>query len=90
MAIKVIKPWKDPDRFYYAFDTESRGNYGVGKTPEKAKESLAERQKRKSEILLDFNNLEVFVPDTREYMAGLISRRWDEIEKIREEIRRNA
>jgi hypothetical protein len=90
MVIKVIKPWKDQDRFYYAFDTESRGNYGIGKTPEKAEENLMERQKIKSQVLLEFNNLEIFMPDTREYMAGLISRHWEEIEEIRKEIRKDG
>jgi hypothetical protein len=49
-----------------------------------------ERQKLKSKILCDFNDLEVFVPETRDYIAGLISRRWIEIKKIRKEIRKHA
>jgi len=55
-----------------------------------AEKSLLERQEIKDIVLRDFNDLEVFSDiETREYMAGLISRHWDEISKIREEIRKN-
>jgi hypothetical protein len=72
------------------FDTESPGNYGIGTSLEKAEKSLRERQVKKSEILRDFNNLEIFAPEAREYIAGLISRNWERIEEIREEIRENG
>jgi hypothetical protein len=86
--IKFHKPVKE--RIIYAFDDEAPGNYGTGDTMEKAEQDLRWKQIKKSEILQDFNDLEVFAhQETREYMAGLISRNWEEIKKIREEIREN-
>jgi len=86
--IKFHKPVKE--KLIYAFDDESPGNYGTGDTMEKAEQDLRWKQIRKSEILQDFNDLEVFSQETREYMAGLISRNWKVIEKIRKEMRKDA
>jgi hypothetical protein len=85
VMIKWIRPWKDTK--FYVFDTSNPGNYGIGTSLEKAEKNLQKRQKIKSEILKDFNDFEIFTPETRDYIAGLISRNWEAIEKIRKETR---
>ena len=83
MVITVIKPRKE--KIYYAFDTESPGNYGTGMKRETAIKDLEKKQKIKSKVLADFDKYEMFNPEAREYVAGLISRNYEAIKEIRKD-----
>ncbi len=84
MEYSYIKP--NREKLFYVFAPE---NYGTGFSIEEATKNLVWREEKKNKILEDFNKYEIFNPEFRDYMAGLISRNWEEINKILE-VKKNA
>jgi len=52
---------------------------------ETAIKDLEKKQKIKSKVLADFDKYEMFNPEAREYVAGLISRNYEAIKEIKKD-----